>query len=361
MIWAQKVRAGDDMGGSRLWSRVQDKASRIRHRMRLLGSIRHIHGPPRFETATGEVTVVTLIRDGMFYLDEFLDYYRSLGVRHFVFVDNGSTDGTINRIAREPNMIIVQSHLPWGLFENDFRSYAARKYCAQRWCLYADMDEQFDFEASQDIGLTGLVRYLDNAGYTALVAQMLEMFPDSPLRTTADLPFGEVLARYRYYDPGHVSAIDYHDPAIPFSYYLRANTLPDTDTDIRFLFGGVRRKVFGEDCALTKHPLVFVGRSARPGVHPHCASGVSCADFTGLIRHYKFTDNPFGRDARSLGTAGISHGEDRQRLEVARDNPDLTLYSDQSRRFTGIGALQDNGFLVRSARFSAFISGHSDV
>jgi len=138
-----------------------------------------------------------------------------------------------------------------------------------------------------------------------------------------------------------------------FTYYLQANTV--ANDQIRFLFGGLRHKVFGENCALTKHPLVFVGDGVQPGVHPHCASGVVCADFTAVIRHYKFTNDPFGRDAHLVQNAAASHGEDRQRLDVIRNNPDLKLFSDTSQIYTGIANLQSTGFLVASPRFSAFI------
>lgn len=343
---------------SDLWSRVQGKASRMHHHVQLLRSIRHIHGPSRLATGPRDVTIVALVRDGHYYLDGFFAHYRSIGARHFVFFDNGSSDGTIARIAREPGTIIVQSSLSWDLFEYDFRRYAAETYCPNRWCLFADMDEQFDFEGSQEIGLAGLVQYLDAHGYTALVGQMLEMFPDTPLRETATLPYDEATRRYRYYDPGHIKAYDYYDPAISISYYLQTNTT--ADAPIQFLFGGIRRKMFGENCALTKHSLVFIGKGTRPGVHAHCASHVACADFTALIRHYKFTNNPFGRDAKSVQNATFSHGEDRQRLDTIQNDPDLTLYSDDARAFTGIADLQSNGFLIPSARFSAFIAANTD-
>lgn len=347
------------MSRSGLWSRIHNRVARDVHAIRLRRSMRHIHGPKRLDTTPEDVTVVALVRNGTYYLDGFFDYYRSIGARHFVFIENGSDDGTVQRITREPGTVIVQSHLPWGRFENGFRRYAAETYCPGRWCLYADMDEQFDFEGRADIGLNGLVRYLTANGFTALVAQMLEMFPKADLHKSASLPFDQALAEYTYYDPGHIRAVDYHDPSIPFSFYLEGNTI--ASKDIRFLFGGIRHKMFGEDCALSKHPLVFIGQNVQPGVHPHCAAQVACADFTALIRHYKFTNNPFGRDAQTVQDAAIPHGEDRQRLKVALSHPALTLYSGASVAFTGIGPLQKSGFLVPSERFSAFVRKAADA
>ncbi len=332
-----------------LWPRIQARASRILHRAWFHRSLRHIHGPRLPDAAPDEVIVVALIRDGMFYLDGFLDHYRSLGARHFVFFDNGSVDGSIERIRREPGTIIVQSRLPWGQYENHFRQYAAQRYCAGRWCLYADMDEIFEFDDPKGRGLRGLVGYLGDNGYTALVAQMLEMFPETALHQSAHMPYDAALQRYRYFDLGQIRAVAYHDRSIAFEYLLRGNSV--ADPDIRFLFGGVRRKVFGEDCCLTKHPLVFVGKGVVPGVHPHCASHVACADFTALIRHYKFTNDSMARDVQSVAAGSAGHDEDRQRLQVLQESRDVTLFSDQAIAFTGVADLVERGFLVGSARF----------
>ena len=353
------------MGGTQsrpgVWVRAGAKATRIARRVRFLASVRHIHGPRRLTTRADDVIVVALVKNGVFYLDDFFDHYRAIGARHFVFFDNGSSDGsssdgTIARIAREPGTIIVQSRLPWGQFENDFRRHAAQTYCANRWCLFADMDEMFDFEGSDTLGLTGLVRYLRKNDFTALVAQMLEMFPKSPLRQTASMPYAQALDQYRYFDLGEIVDHDYHDPQIGFGYYLKDNTLPDPR--IKVLFGGVRRKVFGEVCCLTKHPLVFVGPNTQTGVHPHCSAQVDCADFSALIRHYKFTDDPLARDSDLVATAAIDHGEDRLRVQAMRDDPDLSLYSPDSILFTGVDDLYARGFLIRSEQYSAYVAAY---
>ncbi|MFK7753076.1 MAG: glycosyltransferase family 2 protein [Sedimentitalea sp.] len=338
-----------------LAARLSAKAARIAKRARLLRSIKHVHGPRRFQSEPDDVIVMALVRDGAFYLRPFLAHYRSLGVRHFVFFDNGSSDDTIAQIRTEPGTVIVQSTLPWGDFENDFRRYAAETFCAGRWCLFADMDELFDFPASASIGLSGLVRYLNANGFSALMAQMLEMFPKAPLAETAQMPYDTAIATYDYYDISQLDIVPYHAQTIEFEFFLRENTLGDPR--ISFLFGGVRGKVFGERCCLSKHPLVFVGEDVAPGVHPHCSQNVACADFTAVIKHYKFTNQPLARDAALVADQAIGHGEDKLRLSVLERDPDLTLFSNDARRFDGLDALYDSGFLIRSPRFEAFVAG----
>lgn len=347
---------GNDTG---MMDRIRDALARRLRRWRFLRSIRHLHGPREGQAGPQDVTVVTLVKDGAYYLDAFFDHYRKMGIRHFVFFDNGSSDGTLDRIAAEPGTIIVQSTLPPGAYENDFRRYAAERFCRNRWCLFSDVDELFDFDGRDRIGILGLITYLERNGFTALIAQMLDMFPDMPLRDAQDLSYGEALVAYRYYDLDRITPVPYDDSTVlTFHYYLAQNTL--ANDRITFLMGGVRKRVFDENCLLTKHPLVFVGDGVEPGVHPHCSAHVHCADFTALIRHYKFTDDPMGRDARNVAHEVYSHGEDHQRLREWDRDPDLTLWRPEAQVFNGFDALCEAGFLMRSPRFAAFCAAQAD-
>lgn len=337
-----------------LWQRLRDRLNRAAHHRRLLSSIRHLHGPATPQAALNEVTLVTLVRDGAYYLPAFFDHYRTLGILHFVFIDNGSTDATLDMIRAEPGTVILQSHLPWGQFENDLRRYAAVRYCRDRWCLFADMDEIFDFEGRAEIGLDGLTNYLRSRGLTALMAQMLEMFPKAPLNTVAQMPYDQVLTQFHHCDISTVRALDYASPDTGFSYFLQGNVLENSNTEI--LFDGIRGKVFGENCCLSKHPLVFVGEGVEPGVHPHCSSGVRVAGFTALIKHYKFANDALGRDRASIAKASINHGEDRLRAEHMERSPDLTLWSPSAQEFPGIPALQAQEFLMTSDAYKTHLA-----
>ncbi|WP_323780686.1 glycosyltransferase family 2 protein [Leisingera sp.] len=345
-----------------LMPRIVGKATRVKKKMRLRASMRHLHGPRRQYAATDDVTVVTVVKDGRFFLDEFFAHYRSMGVRHFVFVDNGSSDGTIRRIQQEPGTVVLQSALPTAEFEPDFRRYAAERYCTGRWCLYADIDELFDFEGREDTGLNCLIRYMNANGFTALAAQMLDLFPAVTLREASDWPFSKVLEDYRYFDLEAIETVPYHEHSHPltagFSYFLQHNSVPGEH--IQFLFGGIRSKIFGEQCCLTKHPLVFLEPGVEAGVHPHCSARVRCADFTALLRHYKFCNSPIERDRQSVHDGTIPHGADKLRLAVLDQQDDLTLHTPLAQEYSGIEDLYDKGFLIRSQKFAAFSAVYAE-
>ena len=334
----------------RLWQRAGER----RRRARFMNSLRHLHGPQSPDIPKDEVLAIVLVRNGSYYVDRFLAYYRALGIKHFAFIDNGSTDDTIERLRAEEGVIIDQSTLPLAGYEDLLRQYPAQTYGQDRWCLYIDMDEVFDFEGRTKIGLHGLIAYLQEQGATAMTAQMLEMFPKAPLNAVADYSYATALSDFTYFDISTLRRYEYHSPDIPFAALLKDNEIPNND--IQFMFGGVRGKVFGENCCLTKHPLIFNGAGVTPAPHPHLSMGVRCADISGVIKHYKFAGNTAARDAASLTSGDLAHGEDAARAAVLTQDPDVTLFSLDARRWNRVELLTRAGFLVGSESYTAYLA-----
>ena len=336
-----------------IFARIRNRLAKADRRRKFASAVEHLHGDG-FHVPEGEVLAIVLVRDGAYYLDAFFDYYRKLGIKYFAFIDNGSTDDTIARIRNEEGCVIDRAVLPLAQYEDLMRGYPAQKYGQNRWCLYVDMDEQFDFEGRETHGLHALIRYLEARGDTALMAQMLEMFPCTPLATVKDFTFVQSLDTFGHYDISTVDSFDYHSPQIGFEALLSGNTL--TSDVLMFKFGGVRGKVFGEACCLTKHPLIFNGANVIAAPHPHLSQNVTVSDFTAVIRHYKFAGNVAARDAASAGSGELAHGEDQARLDVLSAQASLTLYSDAAQTWSGLMPLYEAGFLNASEGYRCFLA-----
>ncbi|KIN61607.1 Glyco tranf 2 4 domain containing protein [Sulfitobacter noctilucae] len=334
----------------RLWQRGVER----RRRARFTKALRHVHGPVGDTLPQDAILAIVLVRNGSYYMDAFLAHYRAMGVTHFAFIDNGSTDDTQARVMAEPDTILDHCALPLAGYEDLIRQYPAQTYGRNRWCLYVDMDEVFDFEGRREIGLPGLIRYLEGQGATALVAQMLEMFPKAPLSAVASFSFTQSLEDFAYFDISAVRKYAYHSPDIPFAALLKGNIVPDPA--VQFYFGGVRGKVFGENCCLTKHPLIYNGPGVSPAPHPHLSVGVTCAEITGVIKHYKFAGDTAARDAASLGTGDLAHGEDAARAAVLSQRPDVSLFSLDARRWNRVELLKRTGFILGSDRYSDYLA-----
>src|SRR5919199_841328 len=145
-------------------------------------SIEHLYGPEEVPYGKDELIVVCLVRDGRPYLKSFIEHYFALGVKHIFFLDNGSIDGTVEALKNYNNVTVLRSKLSFKEYLPLFKQYLVGRFGKKdRWCLCADIDELFDYPYSDVVGLGSFLGYLNANSYTAVAAQMLDMFPERPL------------------------------------------------------------------------------------------------------------------------------------------------------------------------------------
>src|SRR5215207_6656228 len=129
--------------------------------------IEHLHGPEEVPYAEDELVVVCLVRDGRPYVRSYVEHYFALGVKHLFFLDNNSTDGTVEALKNYDNTTVLCSKLPFKEYMLLMKQYLIGRFGKKdRWCLYADIDEHFDYPYSDVIGLGSLLRYLTEKSYT---------------------------------------------------------------------------------------------------------------------------------------------------------------------------------------------------
>jgi len=313
-------------------------------------SIEHLHGPEEVAYEPEELIVVCLVRDGRPYVKAFVEHYLSLGVKHIAFLDNNSTDGTAETLKNYENVTVLRTKLPFkanpGGNECLFRQYLIARFGKKdRWCLYADIDELFDYPYSDVIGLGSLLRYLNDKRNTAVVAQMLDMFPEKPLSGRAgnlDEPLKEL---HRFYDISNVTRTSIIEHPVP-----RDNTY-DND-EIETFDGGIRKTVFGWQPYLTKFPLVFLdGRVMPMDGSVHWVGHARVADFTCVLFHYKFLDGYFRNQAVKYVREELHYKNSaayKTYLEILDRNPSLQMKLETAREIKSVNDLVENQFLLVS-------------
>jgi glycosyltransferase involved in cell wall biosynthesis len=319
---------------------------------RLLGMrVHHVAGPERVPHQLDQVLAICVVRNGALHLRSFVEHHLRLGVHHIVFLDNGSTDNTVELASAMERVTVLRTDAPYQRFENTMKRYLARRFSTGRWNLCVDIDERFDYPGSDMVPLPDLLRYLRNHRYTALVAHMLDLAPDctlAELDASADEPPDQ---RHVYYDLSNIRKQPYRWGEL-------------SSDEIRMHWDGIRNSLFGFQGALTKAPLVFVRREMDLFSGWHHSRRAHVADIAGLLLHYPFAGG-FAekvRDAVETGRYGkVTTGEYERYWKALRTSGEFSFLRPTSKRWRGMDALVEEEFLVVSDQYRSWIAARGST
>src|SRR5215208_4542123 len=325
-------------------------------------SVEHLHGPEEVDYGPDELVVVCLVRDGRPYVKSFVEHYLSMGVKHLFFLDNGSTDGTVEVLKEYDHLTVLRTGLPYKRYKGAMKQYLIERFGRGRWSLCVDIDELFDYPYSDIVGLDSLLRYLNERSYTAVVAQMLDMFPEEPLSKAASEEDEPLKERHRFYDFSNIHAeyysnIDVHSARDHWAYRRACGTGNVlANEEIEVYRDGIQSTVFGGAPPLTKHPLVFVDEKIKPmDPSAHSASEARIADFTCVLFHYKFLNYLYELIRRAAREDRYGNTRYKRWLGVLEKTPNLLIKGESARELESVNELVDNGFLAVSKEYMLLV------
>ncbi len=223
---------------------------RLRRKRRILRSLRKRRDLSAVSNKTRaikqrDVLLMSVVRNEKIRLPFFLDYYRRLGVNHFLFVDNDSDDGTREFLADQPDVSVWRADASYkrATFGIDWSNYLLRKYAHGHWVLTVDPDEFFIYPFCDTRPVRALTDWLDGCAVRSFGTMLIDMYPRGP-----------------------VEAEPYHEGQDPFEiarWFDSGNYMITKNPDYGNLWiqGGPRARVFFRDNpskapALNKIPLV---------------------------------------------------------------------------------------------------------
>jgi len=318
--------------------------------------VEHVHGPAEVPLREDELIVVCLVRDGQPWIVQFMEHYSSLGARHVVFLDNGSHDATVTVAAGYENVTVLRSNLPFNGYELLLRQYLIQRFGKGRWSLCVDIDELFDYPYSDIIGLASLLGYLKSKSYTAVAAQMLDMFPKGPLAGPIGGREESFRERHNLYDLSGIKRKDIEQ-------HSGRNNLFDSPA-IECLAGGIRETVFDVMPRLTKFPLVFSDGVVKPVEgSPHHIDNARIADFSCVLFHYKYVGHFHEQAAQAAQEENHwnNSAQYKQYLKVLNENPDLTLRHDTSQEIQSVNDLLEEQLLVVSDDYVSWVNAEEKL
>lgn len=176
----------------RLWEKYRLRLRRQRLRVRAVRKRRELtllRLHPR-GLAQARVVLAMTVRNERIRLPYFLDYYRRLGIDHFIVVDNGSDDGSAAYLADQPDVSLWHAGASYAgaRFGMDWLNWLLSRYCHDRWVLVVDVDEFLIFPFCDSRPVDALTDWLDNNGRRSFSAMLVDMYPKGAV---GDLTYAE--------------------------------------------------------------------------------------------------------------------------------------------------------------------------
>ncbi|KIC18117.1 MULTISPECIES: glycosyltransferase family 2 protein [unclassified Leisingera] len=266
---------------------------RLRRKRRLVRAVRKSGelSPVQDNTRAirpGDILLVCTMRNEQIRLPYFLQYYRGLGVNHFLFVDNGSTDGTTDYLQGMEDVSLWQTTASYRRagFGIDWMNYLKRKYAHDHWVLVVDPDEFFIYPFCDTRPIRALTDWLDNSAIRSFSAMLLDVYPKGRIGEVPYQPGQNPLEIAHWFDSGN--------------YTISRNK----EYGNLWIQGGPRARVFFADepkkaPALNKIPLVkwhrrYAYASSTHALLPRGLNQVYESDggekASGALLHTKFLD-----------------------------------------------------------------------
>jgi hypothetical protein len=155
-----------------------------------------------------DVLLFTVLRNERARLPYFFDYYRRLGIDHFIVVDNGSDDGSGEWLVAQPDASVWRSDASYrrARYGMDWLNWLKRRHAHGHWALTVDLDEFLVFPFCDSRPITALTDWLDSSGARSFGTLMLDMYPqgdvDAAICAEGQNPF-EIAC---WFDPGNYTA-----------------------------------------------------------------------------------------------------------------------------------------------------------
>ncbi|NNK77272.1 MAG: glycosyltransferase family 2 protein [Litoreibacter sp.] len=323
------------------------RLARKRWRLRALRKRRELR-PASDRTvriAGDDILLFSTLRNERVRLPYFLDYYRDLGIDHFVFVDNGSDDGTGAYLAAQEDVSVFYTEKGYkrARFGVDWLNWLQRKYGHGHWCVVVDVDEFLVYPFHDTRPLRALTDWLDASSIRSFGTLLLDMYPKGPV-DQASYAAGD--------NPFEIS--NWFDSA---NYSIKHNPIHGN----LWIQGGPRARRFFTDKperapALNKIPLVKWDRHYTyvSSTHMLLPRGLNLVydqwggeKTSGCLLHAKFLDIFVSKSVEELKRKqhfANSH-EYKSYLDGMNDSPDL--WSEKSEKFTGWRQLETLGLMSK--------------
>lgn len=298
--------------------------------------------------AKARYVLITTLRNEALRLPYFFDYYRKLGIEHFIVVDNESDDNVheLVRPMTDVSIWIAKGSYKKARFGIVWMNHLLSKYCSGKWILNADADEFLVYLDQDKHDLPALAHKLEREGVQGLATFMVDMYSDRSVGETSYRAGQDPLEVCPFFDPyGYAESVE-------------------SPLSVKFVRGGPRNRVFVtrmedspwlQKTVFIKWKRHFAFIQGAAALWPPNLADPTYAEQRGMpsaLLHFKFLPEFLEKVAEEK--ARQQHCNDYNNYQAAIDEgKPLSFMYEGSRRYRDWTTLEEAGLLSRPVQSKA--------
>ncbi len=309
--------------------------------------LKWLNGAPERSDAR-EVRLFAIMRNESLRISHFVQYYESMGVDRFFFIDNNSSDDCVSKIIKNKNVHVLTTNGPY-LYHWMWMEHMLDKYGKGHWCMVVDIDELFYYHGKQSLTLRDFCRYLETKGETAVRSLLLDMYPSDSVNNTIYNSGSDPLNIVSYFDAQYFSR--------PFSFQDKKRMDYFTTT---IFTGGMRDRVFGESnppSILSKISLFRYLPQTYLVQGMHAINGSQVSEIQAVVFHTKFLSDFISEVKEECIREQHYGGAFYYKIFKKKidENPELNFHFEGSVKFKDSQQLIDLGMMKTTDAFEKYI------
>jgi hypothetical protein len=260
-----------------------------------------------------------VVKDDLKRIQMSYQHHKQLGIRNFVFIDNGSTDGTMEWLLEQPVTVYqtLDKFIMWAKVA--WISKVINHYGFDRWYLIVDSDELFVYPDCEAYSIDAYISHLEKNKRKRDLSFMLDMYSEHTLFEKA-ADGRAVREEYNYFDSDS---------------YRMENCL-----HYKKIVGGPRQRVFAKQDSLemlqNKYPLVFYQRGDVYRYHyvaPYRDNFP--ANCTSALLHFKFLSGDYEKYVKIANDGNYANGSRLYKdiVEKLEHSDAVSFYNDKSVKY----------------------------
>lgn len=276
----------------------------------LFGDVQLVNKQDQAEVS--EPVLVCAVKNDLDKIKIQMEHHRKIGVKRFIYIDNISTDGTLEWLKEQKDVTLYKVEAQYNSATRmGWWQYVIKQEGFGKWYLILDSDELFAYPNMENISIQRYIAFLEMKKITTTTTPMIDMYSQNEIFEASS---DDIRTEFCFFDTFYHKEHQY------------VNWL---------IFGGPRYRLFSMDNQLAKHSLLKIKKNMLVDSHevfPICKNTE-----TGVIAfllHYKFLPKDVCKYREIVETGNFFNGSEQYRIymEFHKKNPDISFFYSGSQK-----------------------------